>query len=62
MWVTASVLADDEPFEAVATLVHELAHMVGDDGSKRFTYALTDLMTHLGALHGEVGVLRDTWE
>ena len=59
--IKAQVLADDEPFDAVATLLHELAHMVGGDGSKRFAYALTDLMARFGALHGELGALQSDW-
>lgn len=60
--IKAQVLADDEPFDAVATFLHELAHMVGGDGSKRFAYVLTDLMARLGALHGELRFLQSTWK
>lgn len=57
----ASALASERPFEALETLVHELAHMFGGDGSKRFGYALTELLGRIAASHVALGELERTW-
>ena len=59
--VKARVLAEEEPFEAIASLLHELAHMVGGDGSKRFAYVLTDLIARVAALHDRHRDLLAAW-
>jgi hypothetical protein len=56
-----AALAANDPFDALATILHELARMVGGDGSKRFSAALTDLLARLGALHAPLGDLERAW-
>ncbi len=59
--VCASALSDVLPSRALATILHELAHMFGGDGSKRFAGVLTDLLGRVAELHAELAELERAW-
>ncbi|MBI5546629.1 MAG: hypothetical protein HY901_22330 [Deltaproteobacteria bacterium] len=57
-----SDLARESAGRALATLLHELCHAFGSDGSSSFSAALTDLLERVCRLPGPLADLEASWK